>query len=115
MSLDVKWADMKDIAFFRLKILSIKKTTTKYDNECFVIPSQIVDVLMVHKTGICCMACIYYPTKCFLWSPHYLRLINFPLITIGNISARRFDPHLLAKKITLNVFHETFPKTCRCI
>ena len=58
MSLDVKWTDLKDIAFFRLKILSIK---TEYDNECFVSPSKIVDVLMVHKTDICCMSCISYP------------------------------------------------------
>ena len=45
--------DLKDIAFFCLQILSIK---TEYDNECFVIPSKTVDVLMVHKTVIRCMS-----------------------------------------------------------
>ena len=49
--------------FFRLKILSVK---TEYDNECFVIPSKTVDVLMIHKTDIRCMPCISNPTK---WAP----------------------------------------------
>ena len=74
-----------------------------------------VKLLMVHKTDIRCMSCISYATKCFQWSPHYLRPINFPLITIDNISKRRFDSHLLAKKIILNACHEPFPKPCRSI
>ena len=57
MSLDVKWTDLKDIAFFRLKILSIK---TEYNNECYVIPSKTVDVLIVHKTDIRCMTAFLF-------------------------------------------------------
>ena len=103
MSLDVKWTDLKDIAFFRLKILSIK---TEYDNEWFVILSKTVDVLMVHKTDIRCMSYISYPTKCFLRSSHCLRPINFPLKIIGNISARRFDAHVLAKMFSMKPFRK---------